>query len=128
MPLTLSERKLAISPSVTLAIDTQAKKLRNEGLDVIPFAAGEPDFCTPEYINDAGKFAIDAGITRYTAVVGTMDLRTKICEKFHRDNGLEYNPAEIIVSNGAKQILFTALSAILNPGDEVLIPSPCWVS
>ena len=128
MPLTLSERTLSISPSVTMAIDTQAKKLRSEGLDVIPFAAGEPDFCTPEYINDAGKFAIDAGITRYTAVVGTMDLRTKICEKFHRDNGLEYNPSEIIVSNGAKQVLFTAFSAILNPGDEVLIPSPCWVS
>ena len=128
MPLTLSERTLAISPSVTLAIDTQAKKLRNEGLDVIPFGAGEPDFCTPEYINDAGKFAIDAGITRYTAVAGTMDLRSKICEKLFRDNGLEYNPSEIIVSNGAKQVIFTALSAIINPGDEVLLPSPCWVS
>ena len=128
MPLSLSERALAISPSVTLAIDTQAKKLRNEGLDVIPFGAGEPDFCTPEYINDAGKFAIDAGITRYTAVAGTMDLRTKICEKLFRDNGLEYNPSEIIVSNGAKQVIFTALSAIINPGDEVLLPSPCWVS
>ena len=128
MPLSLSERALASSPSVTLAIDTQAKKLRNEGLDVIPFGAGEPDFCTPEYINDAGKFAIDAGITRYTAVAGTMDLRTKICEKLFRDNGLEYNPSEIIVSNGAKQVIFTALSAIINPGDEVLLPSPCWVS
>ena len=128
MPLTLSERALSISPSVTLAVDTQAKKLRAEGLDVIPFAAGEPDFCTPEYINDAGKFAIDAGITRYTPAVGTLDLRTKICEKFHRDNGLEYNPSEIIVSNGAKQVLFTALSCLVNPGDEVLIPSPCWVS
>ena len=128
MPLSLSERTLAISPSVTLAIDTQAKKLRNEGLDVIPFGAGEPDFCTPEYINDAGKFAIDAGITRYTAVAGTMDLRSKICEKLFRDNGLEYNPSEIIVSNGAKQVIFTALSAIINPGDEVLLPSPCWVS
>lgn len=128
MPLSLSERALAISPSVTLAIDTQAKKLRNEGLDVIPFGAGEPDFCTPEYINDAGKFAIDAGITRYTAVAGTMDLRTKICEKLYRDNGLIYNPSEVIVSNGAKQVLFTALSALINPGDEVLLPSPCWVS
>ena len=128
MPLSLSERALAISPSVTLAIDSQAKKLRNEGLDVIPFGAGEPDFCTPEYINDAGKFAIDAGITRYTPVAGTQDLRTKICEKFFRDNGLEYNPSEIIVSNGAKQVIFTALSAIVNPGDEVLLPSPCWVS
>ena len=128
MPLSLSERALAISPSVTLAIDSQAKKLRNEGLDVIPFGAGEPDFCTPEYINDAGKFAIDAGITRYTPVAGTQDLRTKICEKFFRDNGLEYNPSEIIVSNGAKQVIFTALSAIVNPGDEVLLPTPCWVS
>ena len=128
MPLSLSERTLAISPSVTLAIDTQAKKLRAEGLDVIPFGAGEPDFCTPEYINDAGKFAIDAGITRYTAVAGTMDLRQKICEKLFRDNGLDYNPSEIIVSNGAKQVIFTALSAIINPGDEVLLPSPCWVS
>ncbi|MBQ3574061.1 MAG: pyridoxal phosphate-dependent aminotransferase [Clostridia bacterium] len=128
MPLSLSERALAISPSITLAIDTQAKKLRAEGLDVIPFGAGEPDFCTPEYINDAGKFAIDAGITRYTAVAGTPDLRSKICEKFFRDNGVEYNPYEIIVSNGAKQILYTALCAIINPGDEVLLPSPCWLS
>ena len=87
MPLSLSERALAISPSITLAIDTQAKKLRAEGLDVIPFGTGEPDFCTPEYINDAGKFAIDAGITRYTQVAGTPDLRSKICEKFFRDNG-----------------------------------------
>jgi len=128
MPLTLSERVMAISPSVTLAIDTKAKKLRQEGMDVIGFSAGEPDFCTPEYINDAGKFAIDAGITRYTPVSGTMDLRMKICDKFYRDNGVTYNPAEIIVSNGAKQVLFTALSALLNPGDEVLIPSPCWLS
>ena len=128
MPLSLSERCLAISPSITLAIDTQAKKLRAEGLDVIPFGAGEPDFCTPEYINDAGKFAIDAGITRYTAVAGTMDLRTKICDKFFRDNGLQYNPSEIIVSNGAKQVIFTALSAIINPGDEVLLTGPCWLS
>ncbi len=128
MPLTLSERTLAISPSVTLAIDAQAKKLRAEGMDVIPFGAGEPDFCTPEYINDAGKFAIDAGITRYTAVAGTMDLRTKVCDKFFRDNGVSYNPSEIIVSNGAKQVIYTALSAIINPGDEVLLPSPCWLS
>lgn len=128
MPLTLSERVMTISPSITLAIDSQAKKLRQEGMDVIGFSAGEPDFCTPEYINDAGKFAIDAGITRYTPVAGTMDLRMKICDKFYRDNGVNYSPAEIIVSNGAKQVLFTALSALLNPGDEVLIPSPCWLS
>ena len=128
MSLSLSERVLAISPSVTLAIDAQAKKLRREGMDVIGFGAGEPDFCTPEYINDAGKFAIDAGITRYTPVAGTMDLRERICEKLLRDNGVEYTPAEVMVSNGAKQALFTALSALLNPGDEVLVPTPGWVS
>jgi len=128
MPLTLSERTLAISPSVTLVIDSRAKQLRAEGMDVIGFSAGEPDFSTPEYINDAGKFAIDAGITRYTPVAGTLDLRTKICDKFFRDNGVEYTPAEIIVSSGAKQSIFTALSAILNPGDEVLLPAPCWLS
>ena len=128
MALTLSERVLAISPSVTLAIDARAKKLRQEGMDVIPFGAGEPDFCTPEYINDAGKFAIDAGITRYTPVAGTMDLRERICEKLYRDNGVVYTPAEVMVSNGAKQALFTAFSALLNPGDEVLVPTPGWLS
>ena len=128
MPLTLSERALAISPSVTLSVDARAKQLRAEGVDVIGFSAGEPDFNTPEYINDAGKFAIDAGITRYTPVAGTLDLREKICEKFRHDNGVDYTPAEIIVSNGAKQSLFIALCAMLNPGDEVLLPSPCWVS
>ena len=128
MPLTLSERALAISPSVTLSVDARAKQLRAEGVDVIGFSAGEPDFNTPEYINDAGKFAIDADITRYTPVAGTLDLREKICEKFRHDNGVDYTPAEIIVSNGAKQSLFIALCAMLNPGDEVLLPSPCWVS
>lgn len=128
MPLTLSERALAISPSVTLSVDARAKQLRAEGVDVIGFSAGEPDFNTPEYINDAGKFAIDAGITRYTPVAGTLDLREKICEKFRHDNGVDYTPAEVIVSNGAKQSLFIALCAMLNPGDEVLLPSPCWVS
>ena len=128
MSLTLSERCLAISPSVTLSIDARAKQLRAEGMDVVSFAPGEPDFCTPEYINDAGKFAIDAGNTRYTAVAGTLELRQHICDKLKRDNALDYTPAEIIVSNGAKQVLFTAFSALLNPGDEVLIPSPCWLS
>ena len=128
MALTLSERVLAISPSVTLDIDAKAKKLKQEGMDVIPFGAGEPDFCTPEYINDAGKFAIDAGITRYTPVAGTMDLRERICEKLFRDNGVEYTPAQVMVSNGAKMALFTAFSALLNPGDEVLVPTPGWLS
>ena len=111
------------------ALRRRARKAASrEGVDVIGFSAGEPDFNTPEYINDAGKFAIDAGITRYTPVAGTLDLREKICEKFRHDNGVDYTPAEIIVSNGAKQSLFIALCAMLNPGDEVLLPSPCWVS
>ena len=128
MSLELSKRALAISPSVTLAIDSRAKALRKDGVDVVGFGVGEPDFDTPEYISDAGKFAIDAGYTRYTPVAGTLDLREHICEKFFRDNALSYTPEEVIVSSGAKQSLYTALSVILNPGDEVLIPSPYWVS
>ncbi|MDD6883263.1 MAG: pyridoxal phosphate-dependent aminotransferase [Eubacteriales bacterium] len=128
MSLELSKRALAISPSVTLAIDSRAKALRKDGVDVVGFGVGEPDFDTPEYIRDAGKFAIDAGYTRYTPVAGTLDLREHICEKFFRDNALSYTPEEVIVSSGAKQSLYTALSVILNPGDEVLIPSPYWVS
>ena len=128
MALTLSKRTVSIAPSVTLAIDARAKELRAAGMDVIGFGAGEPDFGTPEYIGDAAKYAIDQGMTRYTPVGGTMDLRKEICKKFERDNGLIYAPTQIVVSNGAKQSLFNALSAILNPGDEVLIPSPCWVS
>lgn len=128
MALTLSERCGKISPSVTLAIDAKAKELAAQGEDVIGFGAGEPDFDTPAYIRDAAKYALDHGMTRYTPVGGTLNLRKEICAKLLRDNGLQYDPADIIVSNGAKQSLFNALSAILNPGDEVLLPSPCWIS
>ncbi len=128
MALTLSERASAIAPSVTLAIDTRAKELRASGVDVIGFGAGEPDFGTPDYIGDAAKYAIDQGMTRYTPVAGTLDLRKEICRKLERDNGLVYAPTQILVSNGAKHALFNTLSALLNPGDEVLIPAPCWVS
>ena len=129
MSLTLSTTCLKISPSATLAMDTKAKELSAAGFDVIEFGVGEPDFDTPEFIRDAAKAAIDAGKTRYTAVAGTLELRREIAKKFQRDNGLEYDPAgEIIVSNGAKQVIFTALCAILNPGDEVILPAPCWVS
>ncbi len=128
MSLELSRRATAIAPSATLAIDTRAKQLRKDGIDVVGFGVGEPDFDTPEYIRDAGKFAIDAGYTRYTPVAGTMDLREHICEKFLRDNALSYDPDEVIVSGGAKQSLYTALSVLLNPGDEVLILAPYWVS
>ena len=128
MALTISEKCKNIHPSVTLAIDARAKQLRAMGLDVIGFGAGEPDFDTPDYIKSAARDALDAGMTKYTPVAGTVELRTEIQQKLLRDNGLDYEIADIIVSNGAKQCLFNALSAILNPGDEVLLPSPCWVS
>lgn len=128
MALTISEKCRNIHPSVTLAIDARAKQLRAMGLDVIGFGAGEPDFDTPRYIKSAARAALDAGMTKYTPVAGTVELRTEIQQKLLRDNGLDYELADIIVSSGAKQCLFNALSAILDPGDEVLLPSPCWVS
>ena len=128
MALTISEKCRNIHPSVTLAIDARAKQLRAMGLDVIGFGAGEPDFDTPRYIKSAARDALDAGMTKYTPVAGTVELRTEIQQKLLRDTGLDYELADIIVSSGAKQCLFNALSAILDPGDEVLLPSPCWVS
>ncbi len=128
MALTISKRCMAIAPSVTLAIDTKAKEMKAQGIDVIGFGVGEPDFDTPKYICDAAKKAIDEGMTRYTAVAGTPALRQAIAAKLLKDNGLTYDPAQIIVSNGAKQSLYNALAAILDPGDEVLIPAPAWVS
>ena len=128
MALTVSQKCKNIQPSVTLAIDSRAKQLRNMGLDVIGFGAGEPDFDTPKYIKDAAKDALDAGMTKYTPVAGTIELRTEIQEKLLRDNNLDYELTDIIVSTGAKQSLFNALSAIIDPGDEVLLPAPCWVS
>jgi len=128
MALTISQKCKKIQPSVTLAIDSRAKQLRAMGLDVIGFGAGEPDFDTPKYIKDAARDALDAGMTKYTPVAGTVELRTEIQEKLLRDNGVDDELTDIIVSTGAKQSLFNALSAIIDPGDEVLLPSPCWVS
>ncbi len=128
MALTISQKCKNIQPSVTLAIDSRAKQLRAMGLDVIGFGAGEPDFDTPKYIKDAAKDALDAGLTKYTPVSGTVELKNEIQAKLLRDNNLEYEQTDIIVSTGAKQCLFNALSAILDPGDEVLIPAPAWVS
>ena len=126
--LQISRRAAQIAPSATLAIDARAKALKAEGKDVVGFGAGEPDFDTPAYIREAAHRAIDEGKTRYTPVAGTLSLRKKIAEKFLKDNGLAYDPAQIIVSSGAKQSIFTALSVMVNDGDEVLIPSPYWVS
>lgn len=128
MRLQISNRCRSISPSPTLVIDSKAKAMKKKGIDVVGFGAGEPDFDTPEYIRNAAKAALDAGMTRYTPSSGTLELRTAICEKLKRDNGLEYEPDQIVVSNGAKHSLFNICQTILDPGDEVIIPEPFWVS
>ena len=128
MALTLSKICLAVSPSPTLTIDARAKAMKAQGLDVVGFGAGEPDFDTPAYIRDAAKYALDHGYTRYTPAAGMLDLRKAICKKLERDNGLSYEPGQVIVGNGAKHSLFSTFMALLNPGDEVIIPAPFWVS
>ena len=128
MALSISHRCQNIAPSLTLQIDNRAKEMAASGMDVVGFGAGEPDFPTPPHICAAAKEALDLGMTRYTAVPGTMELRMAITRKMERDHGLTYSPQEIIVSNGAKHSLFTVFQTILDPGDEVLIPTPCWVS
>ena len=128
MRLQISNRCRSISPSPTLVIDSKAKAMKKKGIDVVGFGAGEPDFDTPEYIRNAAKAALDEGMTRYTPSSGTLELRTAICKKLKRDNGLEYEPDQIVVSNGAKHSLFNICQTILDPGDEVIIPEPFWVS
>ena len=128
MALTVSHRCQNIAPSMTLSIDARAKEMKAAGLNVIGFGAGEPDFPTPKHICDAAKEAIDLGMTRYTPAAGTKELRKAICEKLRRDNDMTYTYGDILVSNGAKHSLFNIFQAILDPGDEVLIPTPCWVS
>lgn len=123
-----SSKAEGISPSITLAIDAKAKKLKAEGIDVIGFGAGEPDFNTPENIQDAAIAAIKEGRTKYTATSGILELKEAIAAKFKKDNNLSYAPSQVIVSTGAKQCLANAFQAILNPGDEVIIPVPYWVS
>lgn len=124
----LSDRLSRIKPSPTIAMTTRAAGLRAQGRDIIGLSAGEPDFDTPPHIRDAAKAAIDAGHTRYTAVDGTPSLKRAICDKFARENGLDYAPSQITVGTGGKQILFNALLATLDEGDEVIIPAPYWVS
>ncbi len=124
----LSQRAQSISESLTLSIDAKAKKMKAEGYDVIGFGAGEPDFSTPDFIIQAAKEALDKGFTKYTPSSGTLELRQAVCRKLERDNNLIYTPEEIIVSNGAKHSLYNIFQAILNPGDEVIIPQPYWLS
>lgn len=123
-----SKRIESLATSMTLALSTKAKDLIKEGIPVLDLTAGEPDFDTPEYIRMAGIDAINKGLTRYTPANGTIELRTEICKKLLTFNNLDYSPNNVIVSTGAKQSLLNALMAICNPGDEVLIPSPYWVS
>ena len=124
----LSDRLSRIKPSPTIAMTTRAAELRAKGRDIISLSAGEPDFDTPVHVRDAAKAAIDAGHTRYTAVDGTPSLKRAISDKFARENGLDYAPSQVTVGTGGKQILFNALMATLDEGDEVIIPAPYWVS
>lgn len=124
----VSKLAQGIAPSSTLAITAKANALKEEGIDVVGFGAGEPDFDTPQYIKDAAIQAIQQGFTKYTAADGIMSLRKAIAHKLEKENHVHYEPAQIVVSNGAKHSLVNSFMAILNPGDEVLIPIPYWLS
>ena len=124
----LADSLSRVKPSATIAVSQKARELKAKGMDVIGLGAGEPDFDTPDNIKTAAKDAIDRGETKYTAVAGIIELREAICAKFKRENGLTYEPNQIIAGTGGKQILFNAFMATLNPGDEVIIPAPYWVS
>lgn len=124
----LSKKAMGISPSPTLAIDAKFKEMKANGEDVVGFGCGEPDFDTPQHIKDAAIKALNNGATKYTPASGTLELRRAVAKKFKEENGLDYLPTDIVISNGAKHSLVNAFMAILNPGDEVIVPAPFWVS
>src|SRR5438128_2846397 len=124
----ISERAAQLSPSLTLSIDSKAKAMKSEGIDVCGFGAGEPDFDTPEHIKRAAIGALEAGFTKYTPSAGIPELRQAIAEKLAADNDLNYRAAQVIVSNGAKHACYNAILATCQAGDEVIIPAPYWVS
>ena len=124
----LSKIAAGVSPSATLAVSALAKKMKAEGKDVIGFGAGEPDFATPDRISYAGVRAICDGKTRYTPAAGMIELRQAICDRVKTDYGLEYEPTQAVVASGAKHMVYIALAALVDPGDEVIVPSPYWVS
>lgn len=128
MPIQLSNRSYQVKPSATLSLNSKAAEMKSAGLDIINLTAGEPDFDTPEPIKAACTAAMNAGKTGYSAVNGLLELREAICKKLMKDNQLEYTPNDIIVSNGAKQTLYNLTQALLNPGDQAIIPAPYWVS
>ncbi len=126
--MSISKKVKGIAPSLTLEITAKAKKMKAEGISVIGFGAGEPDFNTPEYIINSAKKALDIGFTKYTPAAGTVELKQAICDKFLKDNGLTYAQNQIVVSSGAKSSLYHAICAIVEEGDEVILPSPYWLT
>ncbi|MDF2800891.1 MAG: Aspartate aminotransferase [Anaerocolumna sp.] len=128
MPLDLSVRAQAVKPSSTLALTARVKELKAQGIDIVGFGAGEPDFNTPNNINEAAIKAINEGFTRYTPASGTDELKSAVCKKFKEFNNINYKPEQIVISNGGKHSLTNVFCAILNPGDEVIIPAPYWLS
>ena len=128
MSLELSKKAVNVKPSSTLAITAKAKEMKQSGIDVVGFGAGEPDFNTPLNIRKAAEAAIENGFTKYTAASGMPELKKAVCEKFRKFNKLNYEPDQIVISNGGKHSLMNIFQAILNPGDEVIIPSPFWLS
>ena len=128
MSLSLSNKAKAVKPSSTLAITAKAKELKAKGIDVVGFGAGEPDFNTPDNINQAAIKAINEGFTKYTDASGILELKQAVCNKFKTFNNIDYKPEQIVISNGGKHSLTNIFQAILNPGDEVIIPAPYWLS
>jgi len=124
----VSKRAQAVPPSATIAVTAQAQQLKAQGVDVVGFGAGEPDFDTPDYIKDAAIKAVKAGKTKYTPASGIIELKTAIAEKLKRENGLSYTPEQIIVNIGGKHSVYEAMQAVLDPGDEVILPAPYWVT
>ena len=124
----ISHRAASLAPSLTLVIDSKAKQMKAEGMDVVGFGAGEPDFDTPQHIKDAAKQALDAGFTKYTPSSGIPELRQAVADKFKRENGLTYKPSQVIISCGGKHSCFNVIIATCQEGDEVIIPAPYWLS
>ena len=124
----LSRIATEVRASTTMAIDAMFKQMKADGIDVIGFGAGEPDFNTPDEIKAAGIAAIEQNATRYTPAAGTVELRQAVCGRMKADYGLEYKPSQVVVSSGAKHLVYLALRALVNPGDEVILPAPYWVS
>jgi aspartate aminotransferase len=124
----ISKRAQAVPPSATIAVSSRARELKAQGVDVVSFGAGEPDFDTPDYIKEAAIEALKAGQTKYTAAAGIIELRTAVAEKLQRENGLAYGPDQVIVNIGAKHSVYVAMQAVLNAGDEVILAAPYWVT